>query len=192
MTSQTARRPNSQRPTRSTKAKKYTKQTAHVEARRDGKPLIFGWGGHLSRNEKTRLQRRAVWAMTSLTALLIIGVIVGFWVNFNIIIPAKPITTVNGKSIPQSTYRKYFALDAQFEANHIYGRTGLNTQRDTLSKQVTDAQTAVTNLNKQIKALPKSTSKQQRTALQSQLNSATNKYNSLKFSVSEPGTEHHS
>jgi parvulin-like peptidyl-prolyl isomerase len=178
MTSQTTRRPNSQRPTRSAKAKKYTKQTAHVEARRDGKPLVFGWGGHLSRNEKTRLQRRVVWAMTSLTALLIIGVIVGFWVNLNIIVPAKAITTVNGESIPQSNYRKYFALDAQFEANHIYGLNGLNTQRDNLSKQVADAQTAINNLNKQIKALPKGTSKQ-RTDLQSQLTSATSKYNSL-------------
>lgn len=71
MTSQTARRPNSPRPTRSAKARKYTKQTAHVEARRDGKPLIFGWGGHLSRTEKTRLQRRIIWAMTALIGLLL-------------------------------------------------------------------------------------------------------------------------
>ena len=119
MTSQTARRPNSPRPTRyGNKGKKYTRQTAHVEARRDGKPLIFGWGGHLSRTEKVQLQRRIIWAMTVLTGLLILAVIVGFWVNLNIIVPAKPITTVNGESIPQSNYRKYFALDAQFEANH--------------------------------------------------------------------------
>ncbi len=178
MTSQTARRPNNPRPTRSAKTKKYTRQTAHVEARRDGKPLIFGWGGHLSRTEKTRLQRRAVWAVTALTALLIIAVIVGFWVNLNIIIPAKPITTVNGESIPQANYRKYFALDAQFEANHIYGPNGLNALRDNLNKQVADAQTVVNNLNKQIKALPAGKS-QQRTALQSQLTSATSKYNAL-------------
>ena len=178
MTSQTARRPNSQRPSRSAKAKNYTKQTAHVEARRDGKPLIFGWGGHLSHNEKTRLQRRAVWAFTSLTALLIIGVIVGFWVNLNIVIPAKPITTVNGEAIPQSNYRKYFALDAQFEANHIYGSNGLNTQRDNLSKQVSDAQKVIDGLNTKIKALPKGTSKE-RTDLQSQLTTATSNHDSL-------------
>jgi parvulin-like peptidyl-prolyl isomerase len=178
MTSQTARRPNNPRPTRSAKAKKFTRQTAHVEARRDGKPLIFGWGGHLSHTEKTRLQRRVVWAMTALTALLIIAVIVGFWVDFNIIVPAEPITTVNGQSIPQSDYRKYFAVDAQFEANHIYGPNGLNAQRDNLNKQVTDAQTVINNINKQIKALPAGKS-QQRTNLANQLKSAQSKYTDL-------------
>ena len=178
MTSQTARRPNSPRPTRSAKAKKYTRQTAHVEARRDGKPLVFGWGGHLSRTEKIRLQRRVIWAMTAFIGLLIITVIVGFWVNLNILIPAQPITTVNGESIPQSNYRKYFALDAQFEANHIYGPTGLNTQRDKLSKQVTDAQTVIDGLNKQIKALPTGKSTQ-RTKLQAQLTSAQTNHDNL-------------
>ncbi len=178
MTSQTARRPNNPRPTRSTKAKKYTKQTAHVEARRDGKPLVFGWGGHLSRNEKTRLQRLVVWSMTVFTGILILGVIVGFWVNLNIVVPAKAITTVNGESIPQSNYRKYFALDAQFEANHIYGPNGLNAQRDSLSKQVSDAQNAVNKLNTQIKALPAGKSTQ-RTDLTNQLTSAQSKYTSL-------------
>jgi parvulin-like peptidyl-prolyl isomerase len=178
MTSQTARRPNSPRPTRSAKANKYTRQTAHVEARRDGKPLIFGWGGHLSRTEKTRLQRRVIWAMTAFTGLLIVAVIVGFWVNFNIIVPAQPITTVNGESIPQSNYRKYFALDAQFEANHIYGPNGLNTQRDNLSKQVADAQTTINGINKQITALPAGKSTQ-RTNLQTQLKSAQSNHDSL-------------
>ncbi|HYT29073.1 MAG TPA: hypothetical protein VEL72_08640, partial [Ktedonobacteraceae bacterium] len=56
------RRPN-QRSTRSTKVKRYAKQTARgVEAKRDGKPLIFGWGKHLSHSEKIKVQRRATWA----------------------------------------------------------------------------------------------------------------------------------
>ncbi|MBA2395950.1 MAG: peptidylprolyl isomerase [Ktedonobacteraceae bacterium] len=178
MTSQTARRPNSPRPTRSAKARKYTRQTAHVEARRDGKPLIFGWGGHLSRTEKVRLQRRIIWAMTTLTALLIVAVIIGFWVNLNIVVPAKAITTVNGESIPQSNYRKYFALDAQFEANHVYGPTGLNTQRDNLNKQVADAQKVIDTLNTQIKALPAGKSTQ-RTNLEKQLASAQSNHDNL-------------
>ncbi len=55
MKSQTVRRPENKRSARSTKSRRYNKQTAHVEARRDGKPLIFGWGGHLSHNEKLLL-----------------------------------------------------------------------------------------------------------------------------------------
>ena len=174
MTSQTARRPKDQRSARSAKSKRYTRQTAHVEARRDGKPIVFGWGSHLSRSEKNRLQTRIVWASIALIALLIVAVVIGFWVNINIIVPAQPITTVNGQAIPQSDYRKLFALAAQLEANHIYGPNGLNAQRDSLSKEVADTQTTIDNLNKQITALPKGTSKQ-RTDLESQLAAAQSK-----------------
>lgn len=180
MSSQTARRPNSQRSAGSAKAKRYTKQTAHVEARHDGKPLIFGWGGHLSRSEKTRLQRRAVWSVTISIAVLILIVIVGFWMNINIIIPSQPITSVNGHQIPQSDYRKLLALKAQLQYNGLYGKHGLNAQRDDLKKQVDVQQQVVDglkskidNLNKQIKVLPAGPS-QQRTNLNNQLNSLNN------------------
>ena len=91
MTSQTARRSDNQRP----KVKKYVRQTAHVEARRDGKPLIFGWGVHLSHTEKVRLQQRAVWFLTIFIAVLLVAVCVVYWVNINVISPGLAITTVN-------------------------------------------------------------------------------------------------
>jgi parvulin-like peptidyl-prolyl isomerase len=175
MHSQTTRRPDSQRSAHSAKTKKYVKQTARVEARRDGKPLIFGWGGHLSRTEKTRIQRRAVWSITIGIAVLIIGVIVGFWVNFNIILPNQPITSVNGHAIPQSDYRKLLALKAQLQYNKLSGKHGLIVQSGDLKQQV-DAQQKVIDslngqidaLNKKIKVLPAGPS-QQRTDLNKQL-----------------------
>ncbi|MBV9229793.1 MAG: peptidylprolyl isomerase [Chloroflexi bacterium] len=175
MKSQTARRPDNQRSTRSAKSKKYVKQTAHVEARRDGTPLIFGWGGHLSHSEKTRLQRRLVWAVSVAVVLLIIAVIVGFWININVITPNLPITSVNGQPIPQSDYRKLLALKAQMELNKLYGPHGLTVQRDNFRTQSTNQQKIVDNtnkqidaLNKQIKALPAGPSAQ-RTNLEKQL-----------------------
>ena len=36
------------------------RQTARLEGRRDGKPLIFGWGAHLTRAQKARYQRGAI------------------------------------------------------------------------------------------------------------------------------------
>ncbi len=51
-TERPVRRPENQR---SAKPKRYHKQTARVEARRDGKPLIFGWGKHLSHKEKVKI-----------------------------------------------------------------------------------------------------------------------------------------
>src|SRR5919205_813498 len=153
MNSQTARPPRrteGQRSTRAVKNKKYVKQTAHVEARRDGQPLIFGWGGHLSRSEKARIQRRAIWATTVAIAVLIVAVIVGFWVNMNVIIPSLPITTVNGHPIPQSDYRKLLALKTQQELNKLNGPHGLSAQRDALQKQMDADQQIIQETTKQI------------------------------------------
>lgn len=153
MNSQTARRPDSKRPTRPAKTNKYTKQTARVEARRDGKPLVFGWGGHLSRSEKIVLQRRAVWSITIATSVLIVAVIVGFWINVNVIAPAQPITTINGHGIPLADFRKLLAVKAQLELNKIQGKNGLFSQRDALNKQVIAQQADVTAITKQISTL---------------------------------------
>ncbi len=153
MNSQTARRPDTKRPTRPAKANKYTRQTARVEARRDGKPLVFGWGGHLSRSEKIILQRRAIWSITTAIAILIVAVVVGFWVNVNIIAPAQPISTVNGHGIPQADFRKLLAVKAQLELNKIQGTNGLFAQRDALNKQVTAQQADVDATTKQISTL---------------------------------------
>lgn len=175
MNSQTARRPDNKRATRPAKANKYVKQTAHVEARRDGKPLAFGWGGHLSRNEKVILQRRAVWSVIVAFAVLIVAVIVGFWVNVNIIAPAQPITSVNGKTIPVADFRKLLAVKAQIELNKIKGAHGLTAQSENINKQVIGSQKDVDattkqidTLTTQIKALPTGDSTQ-RTDLTAQL-----------------------
>ena len=180
MTSQTeqpVKRPVKQRTTRSSKPKKYYKQTAHVEARRDGKPLIFGWGKHLSHAEKVKIQRRATWTMAGIFGFLIIGTILAFWISINIIIPGKPITSVNGHQIPQSQYRKMVAVKTQLVYNSIYGNQGLVAQANDLTKQdavqlktINDLTQQVDTLNKEIKALPAGPS-QQRTDLENQLQS---------------------
>ena len=174
-TERPARRPENRRPT---KTKKYRRQTAHVEARRDGKPLIFGWGKHLSHTEKVRIQRRATWAMVGLIGLILIGAILGFWINNNIVIPGLPITSVNGHQIPQSEYRLMVGLQTQLEVNKLYGPNGLTAQSQSLEKQdaaqlkiITDTTTQINNLNKQIKALPPGASAQ-RTNLNNQLKTA--------------------
>src|SRR6266496_4854391 len=155
MNSQTerpVRRPENHRSTRSNKSKRYYKQTARVEARRDGKPLIFGWGKHLSHSEKVKIQRRVTWAIAGFIGLLLVGTIVGFWINLNIIIPGLPITSVNGHQIPQSQYRKMVAVKTQLEVNKIYGPHGLTAQSKDLQTQ--DA-TQLKNLDKNTVPLEK-------------------------------------
>lgn len=173
-----ARRSENQRSTRTTRAKRYNKQTARIEARRDGKPLIFGWGKHLSHNEKVRIQRRATWIATALIGLILVGTIVAFWININIVVPGLPITSVNGHQIPQSEYREMLALKTQLEVNKLYGPHGLVQQGKDLATQdaaqlkiISDTTTQINTLNTQIKALPAGPSAQ-RTSLNSQLATA--------------------
>ncbi len=171
-TERSVRRPENQR---SNKSKQYRKQTARIEARRDGKPLIFGWGKHLSRSEKVKIQKRAAWAFAGFIALLIVVIVVGFWINGNIIIPGLPVTSVNGHQIPQSQYRKMVAVKTQLENNKLYGPHGFVAQSNDLQKQdaaqlktINDLTRQVDDLNKQIKALPPGPG-QQRTNLNNQL-----------------------
>jgi parvulin-like peptidyl-prolyl isomerase len=180
MNNQTARRPDNKRPTRSAQTKGYNKQTAHVQARRDGQPLIFGWGGHLSRAQKTQLQRLAVWSFIGFIILACFIVFAAFWTNFNVVVPNLSVANVNGQTISQSSYRKMVALEGQISANKFKGKNGLRAQEDTTKTQETNAQkavttdkTTITNLNKQISALPANSS--QRAGLETQLTAATAK-----------------
>jgi parvulin-like peptidyl-prolyl isomerase len=177
MKSQMAPRPDQRRSSRSAKSgkfKKYVKQTAHVEARRDGKPLFWGWGAHLSRTEKTQIQRRAVWSLAILIGVAIIAIFVGFWININIVVPNEPITSVNGQDIPQSDYRKLVAFQAQEMNNNLNGPHGLTTQKDSLSTTVADDQAKVSSLTTQ---LASTTDPAKKASIQQQIDAAQKVYN---------------
>ncbi len=180
-TERSVRKSASQRGKTAQNGKRYNKQTAHVSARRDGKPLIFGWGKHLSHTEKVRIQRRATWGATALIVLVLVAVLVSTWINLNIIVPGLPIASVNGHSIPQSEYRAMVAVKTQLELNKLYGASGLTAQVTDLEKQsaqqntlIAQTQTQITNLNTQIKKLPAGPSTQ-RTDLNNQLTAANKK-----------------
>jgi len=115
--------------------------------------------------------------MAGIFGFLIVGTILAFWININIIVPGKPITSVNGHQIPQSQYRKMVAVKTQLVYNSIYGKQGLVAQANDLTKQdavqlkaINDLTKQVDTLNKEIKALPAGPS-QQRTDLENQLQS---------------------
>jgi len=197
-TERPARKTDNRRSGRPAKTKGYTKQTAQVEARRDGKPLfsVFGLkvGVDLSHREKVKFQRRATWTTTILIGLIILAVIVGFWLNINVIIPGQPITSVNGHQIPQSQYRKLAAFMTELDINNINGVHGLIAQRKSLEQQIADQQKVIDtqtkqidDLDKQVRALssdPKNNAKRtdlnnQLTAAKKQLADAQKKRNDL-------------
>jgi parvulin-like peptidyl-prolyl isomerase len=174
------RRP-AQRGKAAKNSKRYHKQTAHIEARRDGKPLIFGWGKHLSHTEKVRIQRRATWGLAIFIVFVLVAVIVGTWINLNIITPGLAITTVNGHAIPQSEYRTMVAVKTQLELNKLYGPHGLTAQLTDLQRQnatvtqsISDTNKQISDLNSQIGKLPAGPSSK-RTQLTKQLNDAKKK-----------------
>jgi hypothetical protein len=144
MKSQTTRRSGEQGTTHSgetrkytSRRKKYTRQTAtYFEGRRDGKPLIFGWGGHLSRKEKNQLAQRTVWTLTILVATIIVLTIVGFCINIYVIVPHKTISSVNGQNIPQIDYHKMAVYKGKDYDNQLNGVHGLIAQSNALKDQI--------------------------------------------------------
>lgn len=193
-TERPARKPANRRGKGGQNAKRYYKQTAHVEARRDGKPLIFGWGTHLSHTEKVRIQRRATWGLAAFVILLLAVVITGTWINLNIITPGLAITTVNGHAIPQSEYRQMVAVKTQLELNKLYGPKGLTTQLTSLEQQYAQQNDAATKTNKQIsdlndqlKKLPADSPK--RKDIQKQIDDLTKTLDGQQKKVSDLSTQ---
>ena len=66
------------------------------DMRRDGDPLIFGWGKHLTRVQKAQYKHLATYSFVGVVLLAIIGVLAFGWVRENVIIPT-------GRSSPSTT-----------------------------------------------------------------------------------------
>lgn len=147
MSNQTLQRPPSKRRARSKgtqNASTYRRQTARLDGRRDGKPLIFGWGGHLTRTQKNRLQARAAYAFFGVVIAAILFVFVFGWVQQNYIIPNQAIVTVNGVGISQNTYRKQLAYEAQTLWNTLQSEL---KQQAAIQPQVQKGDANATNQN---------------------------------------------
>lgn len=142
MSNQTLRRPPSntagRKPARpgqsSRKSNRYSRQTARVglETRRDGKPLFLGWGRHLSRLQKHRVQNRAAYTFFGVMIGAVLAVLIFGVIQQNVLIPNQSIVSVNGTGITQDTYRKELAYKAQTEWNLIQS---LITQEQAAAKK---------------------------------------------------------
>jgi len=144
MSNQTLQKSRAKRRARvsaSTRPGTFNRQTARLEGRRDGKPLIFGWGGHLTRRQKELLQRRAALAFVSLVGLIVLGVGVFGVIQQNVLIPNQALVKINGVAVSQDQYRKALAYDAQVVWNRVKGE--LKEQGELLPKiQAGDAAAA--------------------------------------------------
>jgi parvulin-like peptidyl-prolyl isomerase len=146
-TLQSPKRPSSQRPAQQRRRQKtqqtavtFRKQTARLEGRRDGTPLIFGWGGHLTRAQKTRIQQRAAYSFFGVVTALVIGVFLFGVLQQLVLIPNSTIVKINDVSVSQDTYRKQLAYDAQDLWNQMQANIATH---DRLNDQVQKGDTSV-------------------------------------------------
>jgi len=105
--------------TQPARGRPYRRQTARVEERRDGKPLIFGVGKQWSRRRKEKIQQRAFWSFVVAAFIAVVGVLGYAYYNINYGIPGEPLVTVNGHQVPQSLFRKLNFYLAQDLSNQL-------------------------------------------------------------------------
>jgi hypothetical protein len=129
----TKRRASSKNKQNTVRTGQYRRQTARLEGRRDGKPLIFGWGGHLTKVQKNHIQTRAAYGLFAGVIILILGVLVFGVIQQNLIIPNQTIASVNGKNISQDTFRKLLAYNSQTAWNQY---SSLVQQQNQLATQI--------------------------------------------------------
>lgn len=116
-------------------AKYRLRQTARVEGLRDGKPLIFGWGRHLTRAQKSRYQRIGLVSFAGLVILAVLGTMGYGVLNETVLIPNSAIVTVNGVKISQDTYRKNLAVEAQTLWNTLQDEITQDNELQTKAQQ---------------------------------------------------------
>jgi hypothetical protein len=140
MSNRTAAKPSSTRsPARAgskatAKSAGYRRTTARLEGRRDGKPLFFGWGRHLTRAQKNLYQHTAAYSFVGLVCALVVGVLGFGWLQQTILIPNETIATVNDHNITQDSYRKQLAFEAQVIWNRIQAENKQLTKAEQAAK----------------------------------------------------------
>ncbi len=121
MSNETLQKPPRQnaRSRASSRTAQFRRQTARLEGRRDGKPLIFGWGGHLTKAQKALYQRVAALSFLGVVIVAVVVTLVLGILNQNVFIPNQTFVTVNGTKFTQDTYRKTLAFEAQTVWNKL-------------------------------------------------------------------------
>ena len=150
MSNQTLNRPTTKRRASSKNTKsaarnsRYRKQTARLDGRRDGKALLLGWGKHLTKMQKARIQTRAAYGLFAGVIVLIIAVLIFGVIQQNILIPNETIAAVNGQNISQDTYRQLLAYNSQVAWNQY---SSLIQQQNQLQTKLTAGDPTATTLN---------------------------------------------
>ena len=76
----------------------------HRADRRDGRPVLFGWGGHLSRAEKERIKARLAFVALSGVLSLVVLLVGGTLVWDKVVLGQRPVLKVDGRAVTLQHY----------------------------------------------------------------------------------------
>jgi len=152
MSNQTLQRPkpkssqkvNARRRSVAARAGAPRRAPTRFDLRREGDPLIFGWGKHLTRVQKAHYQQLAMYSFVGVVVVAIVGVLAFGWVRENVIIPNQTIVSVNGVNIPQDAYRKEMDFVSQTTWNVLENEI---LQQQALASQVQAGNASAVNQN---------------------------------------------
>ena len=114
------------------RAQPYRRTSAIIDERPDGKPIIFGYGRHMTRREKERAQRLIAYSALGLVIAISVLVVVAAAVYDNIIVPNQTVASVNGHGISR---KDRDAMTAYFTAQAAQSGGQTTTDPQTLAVQ---------------------------------------------------------
>ena len=151
----------------SSRTAQFRRQTARLEGRRDGKPLLFGWGSHLTKAQKALYQRLAAFGFLGLVIAAVVVTLVLGILNQNVFIPNQTFVTINGVKFTQDNYRKTLAFEAQTVWNKL--QIEIHQMNDVQTK----AQQGDPNANTQLQIIQAQIQTDEATYQQAQITGAT-------------------
>ena len=79
----------------------YRRTSAIIPDRPDGKPVLFGYGQHMTRKEKDRLQRLMAYGVLGAVVAICAIILASSAVYNGLIVPNQTVASVNGHGIPR-------------------------------------------------------------------------------------------
>lgn len=100
----------------------YKRTSAVIDERPDGKPVIFGYGRHLTNREKDRVRHLIAYSALGLIIAVSVIIIAGAAIYQNIIYPNQSVASVNGQGISRHDHdllTNYFTGEASLQGTTL-------------------------------------------------------------------------
>jgi hypothetical protein len=100
----------------------YRRTSAVIDDRPDGKPIIFGYGRHLSKKEKDRVKQRIAYLSLGLVVVVSVAIIAFAAIYNAFIYPNQTVASVNGHGISRhdrDTFANYATASASAQQQQL-------------------------------------------------------------------------